>query len=201
MQETGREGSALRSPAAWLRLLLVVAAGTAADLASKQGAYFALAPKDGGGTWPAERVEAVQSWLPRLDLIWQPNPGMVFGLGAGKTAFFIIFTVLALGLLAWLFVDSRKGQAALHVLLACIVAGSLGNLYDRISFGYVRDFLRLNIHAAWAPWSGPDGYLWPYVFNVADVLITVGVVGLFVLWIAALVRQGRRKNEPSSAKA
>ena len=68
-------------------------------------------------------------------------------------------------------------------MLALIAAGAIGNLYDRLNFGYVRDFLRLNVTASWASWGGEEGHIWPYVFNIADVWLTVGVIGLAILWL------------------
>ena len=49
--------------------------------------------------------------------------------------------------------------------LALVLAGALGNLYDRIRFGYVIDFLEFHVR----------GYYWPS-FNVADTSITIGVI-------------------------
>jgi lipoprotein signal peptidase len=167
----------------------VVAAGV--DLATKEWANYALG--NSATAWPAERAAALQRWLLCLDLVWQANPGAVFGSWAGKTAPLIAFTLLALGLLTWLFTDSRRDQRWLHLFLSFIMAGAIGNLYDRLAFHHVRDFLRINLRTDWATWGGPDHYLWPYIFNVADVFITVGVFGLFVIWIAALFKRGHEK--------
>lgn len=173
-------------------------AGAAADLLSKRWAYYAL--EDPATRWPLHRIEELQRRLMVLDLLWQPNWGAVFGVGHGQTALFIAFTFLALGLLTWLFIESRKGHLWLQIFLACVVAGALGNLYDRIQFGHVRDFLRLNFRADWASWGGPEHYLWPYVFNIADVFITVGVGGLFLVWLIALVRHRGERPAPRSGK-
>ncbi len=197
MQETGREGSAVRSPAAWTGFLAIVAVGVALDLFSKAWAFGALSPES-SSPWSAEKIAALERWLVCLDLNWHPNRGAVFGWGQGQTALFVAFTILAAGVLLWLFIDSRKGQVVLQSMLALVMAGALGNLYDRVRFAHVRDFLRLNIRADWAFWGGPGNtYLWPYIFNVADVFITVGVVGLFVSWIAGSIRH--RADTPSKA--
>ena len=71
--------------------------------------------------------------------------------------------------------------------LALVLGGALGNLWDRITLGYVVDFVQL--HAA--------GYYWP-AFNVADSAICVGVA--ILVWDglrpAARAPQGPRKIEP-----
>ena len=59
--------------------------------------------------------------------------------------------------------DPRKSM--LQVALALILAGALGNLYDRILYGYVIDFLELHVR----------GYYWPS-FNIADTSISIGVI-------------------------
>jgi len=193
MQKTRREGSALNSPRAWLRFLAVIAAGTAADLASKAAAFHALRPE--GALPDADPILVITNYLPGFDLVWQKNHGAVFGSWAGLTAPLLIFTLFALGLLVWLFIDSRREQWRLHLCLALVVAGALGNFYDRLMFSYVRDFIRFNVEAGWVRW-GAEGnrLLWPYVFNVADVFITVGVAGLFIIWLSSSFRP-RQKEE------
>jgi len=169
-----------------LLFLAVIVSGTAVDLAAKHWAYAVLA--DPASRWSPERIHSLQSKLLIVDLVWQPNRGAVFGSWAGQTVPLVAFTVLALGLLVWLFADSRRGQVWLHLFLSLIVAGAVGNLYDRLMYQHVRDFLRLNLRFDWLAWGGPEHYLWPYIFNVADVFITVGVAGLFLIWLIGLVR-------------
>ncbi len=193
MQKARREGSALSSPRAWLRFLAVIAAGTAADLASKAAALHALRPA--GAVSDAEPNLVITNYLPFIDLVWQRNHGAVFGSWTNQTLWLEIATVLALGLLLWLFADSRRSQWRLQLCLALVVAGALGNLYDRIMFSYVRDFIRFNIESGWVRW-GAEGnrLLWPYVFNVADVFITIGVAGLFLIWLASGFRPRPEKE-------
>ncbi len=179
LQKTGREGPALKSAAAWIRFAVIVIAASAADLWTKAWAQHWLET----GNRYADAQGAPRHSLPLLDLLWQANHGAVFGIGQHRTGLFIVFTLAALGLLAWLYAQSRRRAFIMQIMLSLIVAGALGNLYDRVTFGFVRDFLRLKATADWAFWGGPEGYLWPYVFNVADVWISIGVVGLAILWL------------------
>jgi signal peptidase II len=57
------------------------------------------------------------------------------------------------------------------VALGLITAGALGNLYDRATHGQVRDFILMLEH------------YWPYIFNIADVLLCIGVPLLMICWI------------------
>lgn len=106
--------------------------------------------------------------LPFLNLVMTWNPGISYGLfpatGLG-TVLLVLFSLAAVsGLGWWLWHAERR---ALTVGLGLIVGGALGNLVDRLVYGKVADFF--HFHAF--------GYDW-YVFNVADVAITFGVLAL-----------------------
>ena len=100
------------------------------------------------------------------------NKGAAFSFLAGaqgwQTPFFAAIAVLASGIIGILIV--RKPEKKLFSFgLALILGGALGNLYDRIVYGHVVDFL--DFHAL--------GWHWP-AFNVADSAITVGAAILIV---------------------
>ncbi|HJZ60321.1 MAG TPA: signal peptidase II [Gemmataceae bacterium] len=172
----------------WLLITLAVV-GLGVDQASKYGVFRWLYNDGQGG-----RVEVVEGWF-RLIAQFDPtappcdcgfsclqtwsgptmphvNRGALFGLGnsEGNTAnwFFAGVSVVAAGaILVW---GTRRGPAKekwLSAALGLILGGTVGNLYDRIVFGGVRDFLyfyRIE---------------WP-VFNVADCCLVVGA-GLLLL--------------------
>ena len=88
------------------------------------------------------------------------NNGTAFGLFKGQNTFFIILSALViLSIVAYSFKARLAAPASLA--LGLILGGAIGNLTDRIRFGYIIDFL--------------DFRIWP-VFNVADSAITVGVI-------------------------
>jgi signal peptidase II len=103
------------------------------------------------------------------------NYGAVFGMGKGKVWVFIIASLVAMFFIIQLFVQSRSRQTMFHFFLAITLGGAIGNLYDRCVFGYVRDFIFVSIRA-----GGKE--LWPWVFNVADMALVVGVAGLLIGW-------------------
>jgi len=96
------------------------------------------------------------------------NKGAAFGLLRDRAAFFITVSALAVTLIIFYAWRSKKLSGALSLSLGLILGGSLGNLVDRVSFGYVIDFL--------------DFRIWP-VFNVADAAISVGVAILIIGYI------------------
>ena len=67
------------------------------------------------------------------------------------------------------------------VALGLILGGALGNIVDRVRFGYVVDF----VHLHWGPWSF-------YVFNIADAAITIGVI---ILLFRALIGRSDGNSE------
>ncbi|QQE10959.1 signal peptidase II [Planctomycetota bacterium] len=98
------------------------------------------------------------------------NPGAVFGLGKGGRTIFIGVSIAAIIVIAYFFSRSPAKAIMFHLGLAFILAGALGNMYDRVTFGVVRDMF----------YMFPGTRLWPWVFNVADVELIIGV-GLVIL--------------------
>lgn len=98
------------------------------------------------------------------------NTGIAFGLFRGSTIIlvFISFIAVILILRYWLLKKDGLG-ATVKFALSLIVGGSIGNLIDRIHFGYVIDFLDFGI----------NNLRWP-AFNVADSAITIGAVLLCI---------------------
>ncbi len=139
-------------------------------------------------------VLATQPPIPVLPKLLQlrltTNTGAVFGLGAGKRWVFIAVSIVATLVIGFLFLQSPPSAWGQHVALALILAGALGNLYDRVIYGAVRDMLHMlpGVHLPFGlSWpgrgelSGPTE-VWPWVFNLADVALLMGVAG--VLWYA-----------------
>jgi signal peptidase II len=113
------------------------------------------------------------------------NEGAVFGLGQGKQAVFVAVSFVALAFLSFLFWKSPSRFE--HFILGVLLAGVLGNMYDRVQYNYVRDmFFALPAFHWPGTWqlmgypSMPDRLVFPYIFNVADVLLVCGVCVLLI---------------------
>src|SRR3989304_10414419 len=100
-----------------------------------------------------------------LNILRSKNEGVVFGLFPGKTNAFIIFSAIAIIVILFIYIKSDKRIFISNLALGLVLAGAIGNLWDRIWFKCVRDFIDLHIG---------DKYHWP-TFNVADSLICVGI--------------------------
>ncbi len=177
------------SPLAWCTLLLAAAFGITLDLWSKDWAFEHVAERPvildrevilADSDWrppPHEGIEVLPFGLLDFDLVM--NHGAVFGIGQEQRTVFIIFTLTAVTLALVIFaVGTRARSHALHVGIALILAGGIGNLYDRILFGAVRDFLHML--PRWdlpfsMNWPNGSSEVFPWVFNVADMLLLLGM--------------------------
>ncbi|MFI5377865.1 MAG: signal peptidase II [Tepidisphaerales bacterium] len=166
-------------PWALVRFFGTTIVGVLLDLWSKQAAYEKLALwMDGRFNGSRNAVQFIPGWL-HFEVT--KNEGAVFGLGQGHRMVFLTVSVGAITFLTYLFANSRR-QRVYEFVLGMLLAGVLGNMYDRIVFGYVRDM----IHAL-PQWPT----LFPWIFNVADVLLCTGVGLMLVLSLYSPKEGGR----------
>ena len=124
---------------------------------------------------------------PFFDLVMIWNRGISYGLlqqdSITGRLLLMVFSITAVTVLyLWM---SNAASRLVAISLGLIVGGALGNIADRIMHGAVADFF--SFHYA--------GNYW-YVFNIADVAITVGVIGLIIDWlITPSPSQGSRRTQ------
>jgi signal peptidase II len=109
-----------------------------------------------------------------LNITYIHNRGAVFGLGSSVTSPYLswglsILSVVSLAVILVYFLRLNVRNSKMYFGLALVLGGALGNLYDRLSYGYVIDFIDMH-------WFE---HHWPF-FNVADMSICVGV-GLLLI--------------------
>lgn len=104
-------------------------------------------------------------------LTYTRNSGIAFGLFAGHSYPFYVFSIVAAVAVFWLYHRHPHLPLARQLSLALILGGAIGNLIDRIAAGEVVDFILL----AWGRHEFP-------VFNVADVCVTAGVLLFALAW-------------------
>ena len=103
-----------------------------------------------------------------LSLVW--NKGIAFGLLAFEDGYIynlISFFIIIIILVVFFLIFKEKQFKKYFLILIC--GGALGNLYDRFSYGSVIDFIDLNY----------NNFHW-FIFNVADIFITIGVICLIL---------------------
>ena len=131
----------------------------------------------------------VNIWENHLAFVLAKNPGGAWGLLRGtsenvRRPFFLLVSAAAIAFIVTLYRRLQPTQRALKWGLPLVLGGALGNVFDRIRYGQVIDFI--DVHVAWREsehrwwWPTSDAkfplieHHWP-TFNVADVAICVGV--------------------------
>jgi signal peptidase II len=126
--------------------------------------------------------------LPFFDLVRLHNTGAAFSMLAGASGwqnwFFTAVAVVVCGVLLWWFRQLPPDRVLVPLALTLVIGGAIGNLIDRLAYGYVVDFVLLYFR----DWSYP-------AFNVADSAITVGVA---MLLYDGLVLERRREVSASN---
>ena len=132
---------------------------------------------------PHDGVVVIPGRILNLRLVL--NDGAVFGIGSQQRGFFILFTIAALAIAGWIFSKHTDALHTIsHVAIGCILGGGLGNLFDRLFIGRVRDFMHLfpdrHLPFDWS-WPGGNTELFPWIFNSGDVLLLSGM-GLLMIY-------------------
>jgi lipoprotein signal peptidase len=186
-----------RSPAAVSFFLLTAVLGLTLDLWTKKVAFERLAPwgvehRPSGAVVvriPENESPPIRRFLPGwVNFQAMVNQGAVFGIGQGKRALFLTVSVAAILFIFYLFLTSDR-QPFYQFVLGLLLAGVLGNLYDRLVLGYVRDMIYI------FPGRIVMGReVFPWIFNVADSLLCVGVAMIFLY---SLRGQPKKATEPA----
>lgn len=159
-----------------------------------------LVPPDNqrGSRCVGESVPVIDSfWHWRLSM----NQGSAFGLFSGRTGARVFLSVVGIAAvfgMLWMLKKSRTDQKVLHWALAFVAGGAVGNLIDRIYYGVVTDFILWHLgdykqspHSAIGRWE----HEWP-VFNIADVVLVVGVGLMFI----DIHKEGKREKALRQAR-
>ena len=114
-------------------------------------------------------IELYTSKFLNIILIW--NEGIAFGLFSVSHEYWYNFLTIVIVFTALIIlIMSTRQKGAQKYFLLIVFGGALGNLYDRIFFKAVPDFIDLHV----------ENFHW-FVFNIADIFITFGVI-MLILW-------------------
>ena len=120
-----------------------------------------------------------------FDLRWVENYGVSMGFltastNTGRWLLVALTAAISIGVTYWLWRERRRDDS---IALGFVLGGALGNIVDRVRYGYVVDFADLHF-GEWRPFL---------IFNVADAAITIGV--LLLLFRALLTREGQARRK------
>ncbi len=151
----------------WVLFWTIALGGAAFDLVTKSIVFERIGPP------PSPPFPIIKNIL---DLQTSYNRGALWGMARNVPHSPLIFAMLsviaALAICYWLFVRGAAKDARLTASLGLIMAGAVGNCYDRLMLGHVRDFVHFHVD--------PIGFDWA-IFNFADNMLVAGAVALMIL--------------------
>lgn len=143
---------------------IIIILGLAGDYFSKQWALANLAT--------GKVVDLIPNYL---DFAYLENRGAAFGIFQGQVQLLSIIAVgISLVILLYL-IKNKDAHPLMKVSLSLIIAGALGNVYDRLNYGFVVDFIHFHLNELWH---------FP-TFNVADMCVVIGA-GLMIIFVLFL---------------
>ncbi len=128
------------------------------------------------------RMDIIDGWL---SFYYTQNDGMAMGIDIFSTPVISSISIIAtIGILAYLLYTIDKAPIGYLILMGLVVGGALGNITDRLIMGYIEgygglldghvvDFIFFNLELF-------DRTVFPYIFNVADVAISVSIISLLI---------------------
>ncbi len=137
-----------------------------------------------GGVTPVGTVSVIPGLF---DLTYSENRGVAFGLFQDGTVFFAVTTGIVIIVAAIFLVKNYKKSKLFSIALSLIIGGGLGNLFERVYYGYVTDYLSLSF--------------FPPICNFADYCITAGTVCLviYLLFFSDFLKSDKKKSENGEA--
>ncbi|MCQ0969477.1 signal peptidase II (plasmid) [Paracoccus sp. TK19116] len=121
-----------------------------------------------------DRLRAIDVLPPWLNLRMAWNQGVNFGLlSSDQNVMRWVLIAVALGVCLWVWLWLRRGRPGKlgRVAAGLLIGGAIGNVIDRIFYGAVADFLNMSL----------PGWQNPFSFNVADIAIFAGALGLVLM--------------------
>lgn len=163
----------LRKYSVYVFEILFAVAAIAVDLVSKAAAFDILEDVPGGSIAVAEGI---------FSLTMTRNYGASFGVFSGKTTLLSAITGIGIALVLVVLIVRPKAPKILRYSLIMIFAGGLGNLVDRIAFGYVRDFIDYTFLETFFGIDFAIG-------NIADIFVMIAM-GMLIVYMIFGYKEG-----------
>lgn len=118
-----------------------------------------------------------------LDFTYVENRGVAFGMFSDMRWFFVAVTVVLIAIIIYIMFKKKPSGKMFYISAALIIGGGIGNLIDRIFYGFVVDYISVSF--------------FPPVCNFADYCITVGTLLLivYVLFFSNVMKSEKKVNK------
>ncbi len=131
----------------------------------------------------------IPALYPYFSFLHSANTGVAFGLFQGGTSIFTVIAAIAVIAIATYIFIGKTDSLLMALSLGLMLGGAMGNLWDRVAYGSVVDFIKV---------QASDALVWP-MFNVADASIVVGT-GLLILYFFLDEKRIRKEAQAKNAK-
>ena len=119
-----------------------------------------------------------------INLTYIQNGGAAFGMLSNHRWVFMVISIVAIGGIGAYLFGFCKERISLQLGLAMIVGGGVGNMIDRIAYGYVVDMIDFCLFS-----------FWKWIFNVADAFVCIGAGFVVLALILDIISESRKKKE------
>lgn len=159
----------MKKSTSYIIISVIIVLGVVLDLVSKSlfAKYF------------SSHIEAIVVIPNFFEFVFVKNTGAAYGMFGGSTVVLSIVSILFI--IAFIVFDifNHKNNWWYILGIGFIISGAIGNLVDRLFLGYVRDFISIR--------------LFSFVFNLADLFITVGVICFVIYLIISAIQEKKEK--------
>jgi len=166
----------MKKRTSYILMLLIIVVAIVLDLISKMiiQNYFASGNDD---------IVIIADFF---EITYLENTGAAFGMFGNSTLGLTIVSVVFILLFFVYDIFCHNNSAWYLCGMSLVVAGAIGNLVDRIAFGYVRDFISI--------------HLFSFVFNLADLFITLGVICFGIYLLLSIIKETKEKKNAVDSK-
>lgn len=160
----------MKKSTSYIIISAIIVLGIILDLVSKSlfAKYF------------SSHIEAIVVIPNFFEFVFVKNTGAAYGMFGGNTVILSIVSILFIVAFVIFDIYNHSNNWWYILGIGFIISGAIGNLVDRLFLGYVRDFISLR--------------LFSFVFNLADLFITVGVICFAIYLIISTAKDKKEKN-------
>lgn len=160
----------MKKRTSYIIILSIIIVGIVLDLVSKH--FFALRFETN-----SQKIVVIPNLF---EFVFVKNTGAAYGIFGDSTVMLSVVSILFIIGFVLFDIFNHKNDWPYIFGIGLILSGAIGNLVDRLFLGYVRDFISIK--------------LFSFVFNLADLFITAGVICFLVYLLISLIKEKKEKS-------